>query len=176
MPTQQETAKILGISDRWLQRLAELGMIKRRVRGEWDAIEVAKELLAYREQEIERLKADNASLNAQLQRSDGDGANKTIEDTRRAKALADKAEMEVAEMKGQLIPADQVTDWLHTPVLIMKARLNALPARAAPLVHTASSVAAAENILREHIGEAIAELGKVRDQSRRARRPIDHKT
>lgn len=162
MPTQQETAKILGISDRWLQRLAELGMIKRRPRGEWDAIEVAKELLAYREREIERLKADNANLNAQLQRTDGDGANKSVEDARRAKAMADKAEMEVAEMKGQLIPADQVADWLHTPVLIMKMRLNGVPARAAPLVHAASTVAAAENILREEIDEALAELGKVR--------------
>jgi len=160
MATQQEVAKILGISDRWLQKLAEVGAIKRRGRGEWDALECAQELLAYREREIERLKAENASLTAQVQRSDGDNAIKAVEDARRARAQADKAEMEVAEMKAMLVPSDQIADAVHSAVMIMKTRLNAIPARAAPLAHAAPTVAAAESILREHVDEALAELGR----------------
>lgn len=161
MATQIEIAEKLGISDRWLRKLVADGAIKDRGRGGWDAVEAAKDLLAYREREIERLKAEIASLTAQVQRTEGDGANKAIEDARHAKAKADKAEMEVAEMKAQLIPADQVAELLHTPILIMKTRMNAIPARAAPLAHAAPSVAAAESILREQIDEALSELGKV---------------
>lgn len=161
MATQLEIADKLGISDRWLRKLVADGAIKDRGRGGWDALDCAKELLAYREREIERLKAEVASLTAQVQRADSDTANKGQEDARHARAKADKAEMEVAEMRGQLIPADQVADLLHTPVVIMKTRLNAIPARAAPLAHSAPSVAAAESILRDQIDEALAELGKV---------------
>lgn len=161
MATQLEIAQELGISDRWLRKLVSDGAIRDRGRGGWDALDCAKDLLAYREREIERLKAENASLAGQLQRTEGDNAIKSVEDARHARARADKAEMEVSEMRGQLIPADQVADMLHMPVMIMKTRMNAIPARAAPLAHAASTVAAAESILREQIDEALAELGKV---------------
>lgn len=161
MATQLEIADKLGISDRWLRKLVSDGVLKDRGRGGWDALECAKELLAYRASEIDRLKAENASLQAQMQRSDDDRANKGLEDARHARAKADKAEMEVAEMRAQLVPADQIADAMHSAVMIMKTRINAIPARAAPLAHSAVSVAAAESILREQVDEALAELGRV---------------
>lgn len=161
MATQLEIADKLGISDRWLRKLVESGAIKDRGRGGWDALDAAKDLLTYRGNEIERLKAENASLQGQLQRTDGDTANKAIADARRAEAQADKAEMEVAELRGQLIPAEQIADAMHAAVLIMKTRMNAIPARAAPLAHAALTVAAAESLLREQVDEALAELGRI---------------
>lgn len=161
MATQLEIAEKLGISDRWLRKLVEAGAIKDAGRNAWDLATVARELLAYRELEIDRLKAENASLQAQLQRSEGTSVVKADEDTRLAKAKADKAEMEVAEMRGQLIPTEQISDALHGAVVIMKTRLAGIPAKAAPLAHAAPSVAAAEKLIRDQVDEALAELGNV---------------
>lgn len=160
MGTQQQIAHKLGFSDRWLRKLVEAGAVKEAVRNAWDAIEVARQLLAYYTALVEKQKAEIASLNSRLAAAEGSSANKADEDARLAKARADKAEMEVAEMRGQLIPSGQVAEVLHGAVIIMKTRLNGIPAKAAPLAHGAPSAAAAERIIRDHVDEALAELGK----------------
>ena len=57
MATQAEVGEKLGISDRWLRKLVEDGVLRDPGRGKWDALETAKQLLEYRGKEIERLKA-----------------------------------------------------------------------------------------------------------------------
>lgn len=161
MATQLETAEQLGISDRWLRKLVADGVVQDAGRNSWDALAVAKQLLAHHAALIERQKAQIASLTARLQRSDGSSAIKADEEARRMKALADKAEMEVAEMRGELVPADQIAEALHGAVIIMKTRLAGIPAKVAPIAHAAPSVAAAEKLIRDQVDEALAELGKV---------------
>ena len=161
MATQLETAAKLGISDRWLRQLVADGVIKNAGRNGWDPLDAARQLIAAHAATIERQKAEIASLTAQLQRSDGASAIKADEEARRMKALADKAEMEVAEMRGQLVPADQIAEALHGAIIIMKTRLAGIPAKVAPIAHAAPSVAAAEKLIRDQVDEALAELGKV---------------
>lgn len=160
MGTQSEIAAILGFSDRWLRKLIEGGAVKEAARNAWDALDVARQLITYYSTLVERQKAEIASLRAQIANAEGSSANKSDEDARLAKAKADKAEMEVAEMRGELIPAGQVAETLHGAIVIMKTRLNGIPAKAAPLAHGAPSVAAAEKVIRDHVDEALAELGK----------------
>jgi phage terminase Nu1 subunit (DNA packaging protein) len=160
MATQAEVAEMLGLSDRWLRKLVEDGALKDPGRRKWDALSTARQLLDYRGKEIERLKAQVASLESQAQRSEGSGM-KATEDARLQRAKADKAEMEAAEMRGDLIPRAQIADAMHSAVIIMKTRLNAIPAKVAPLAHAAPSVAHAERYIREQVDEALDGLGKV---------------
>lgn len=161
MATQTQIAEKLGISDRWLRKLVESGAVTDPGRNQWDALSVARQLLAYEKAETARLKAEIARLNAELQRNEGSGAIKTDEEARRMRALADKAEMEVAEMRGQLVPADQIAEAMHGAVVIMKTRLSGIPAKVAPIAHAAPSIAAAEKLIRDQIDETLADLGKV---------------
>ncbi len=167
MATQLEVANKLGISDRWLRKLVEAGAVKDRSRGAWDALDVAVELLAHEKSEIARLNGEIARLNGALQRSEGSGAVKSDEDARRAKAMADKAEMEVAEMRGELVPADDVADALGAMVQIMKTRLLAVPVKAATRVG-AKEVAFAERSIREEVVEALSELSVIKVTGRAA--------
>ena len=160
MATQAEVGEKLGISDRWLRKLVEDGVLRDPGRGKWDALETAKQLLEYRGKEIERLKAQVASLESQAQRAEVGGA-KVMEDARLQRAKADIAEMEAAEKRGELIPRNQIADVMHSAVVIMKTRLNAIPSKVAPLAHAAPSVAVAERYIREQVDEALDGLGKV---------------
>lgn len=160
MATQAEVAEKLGLSDRWLRKLVEDGAIADPGRGKWDALKTARELLEYRGKEIERLKAQVASIESQSQRSEA-GGTKAAEDARLQRAKADIAEMEAAEKRGELIPRNQIADAFHSAIIIMKTRLNAIPAKVAPLAHAAPSVAVAERHIREQVDEALDGLGKV---------------
>lgn len=162
MATQADVAAKLGISDRWLRKLVEDAVVSDPGRGKWDTVATARQLLDYRSGEIDRLKAENASLRAQQQRADGDTANKGLEDARLARAKADKAEMEAGTMRGDLIPADQVADVVHGAVMVMKTRLLAMPAKIAPLVHAASTIAVAESLIREQVEDALLELSRTK--------------
>ena len=84
-----------------------------------------------------------------------------MEDARLQRAKADIAEMEAAEKRGELIPRNQIADVMHSAVVIMKTRLNAIPSKVAPLAHAAPSVAVAERYIREQVDEALDGLGKV---------------
>lgn len=160
MGTQNEIAAKLGFSDRWLRKLVEDGVLKDPGRNAWDFADTARQIIEHQGNQIARQKAEIASLTSRLSNAEGTSANKSDEDTRLAKAKADKAEMEVAEMRGELIPAGQVAEALHGSIVIMKTRLNGIPAKAAPLAHGAPTVAAAEKVIRDQVDEALAELGK----------------
>jgi len=162
MATQAEIAAKLEISDRWLRKLVEDGAIKDPGRGNWDALQTAKQLLEYRGREIERLKAQVASLESQTQRSEA-GGTKSTEDARKARAQADIAEMEAAEMKKQLVPIGEIAEPLQSAVLILKTRIMAVPAKAATQVG-AKSPAHAKQVIEKHVVEALEGLSKIRVQ------------
>lgn len=161
MATQAEVARDLGLSERWLRELTGSKVVTDPGRGKWDALTVARELLEYRRREMERLKAEIASLKQQQLRSDGETAGKAVEDARHAKAKADKAEMEVAHMRGELILVQDVVEPLQNAVLMMKTLMLALPAKVAPKVGAKHPVRA-EEVIREHVVEALEKLSKVK--------------
>ena len=106
------------------------------------------------------MKAEVASLRGQQLRTESDGANKAQEDARLARAKADKAEMEARAMRGDLVPVEQIGEAMHSAVTVMKTRMLALPAKAAPLAHAAPTIAAAESVIREQVEEALVELSQ----------------
>ena len=149
MATQAYCAKLLGISERRFRELIGEGVIPPAQKGDYD-IEVLVPAYCANLREVA---AGRGGREAQ--------ANKSTEDARLQKARADKAEMEAAEMRGSLVPVDQIAGALHSAIIIMKTRLGAVPAKTAPLVAGVKSIPAVERVIRDNIEEALAELAKV---------------
>lgn len=150
MATIAEAARHVDLSERRFSELLEAGVIERQDRGAYD---LEKVRLAYIRYLRLRTLGSSEKTSSELE--------KAADEARLAKAKADKAEMEAAEMRGELIPAEQVAEVLHGAIVIMKTRLNGIPARAAPLACSAPSVAAAEAAIRLEVDEALGDLGKV---------------
>ena len=153
MATQAYCARLLGISERRFRELRDEGVIPDAEKGEYEVERIVPAYCAH----LREVAAGRGGGEGQVAKS--------TEDARLLKARADKAEMEAAEMRGQLVPVDQISGAMHTAVIIMKTRLGAVPAKTAPLVAGVKSIPAVERVIRENIEEALAELAKVEVRS-----------
>jgi DNA-binding CsgD family transcriptional regulator len=162
MATQVEIAEALGISERWLRQKITDGVIKPAARGQFDLATVARQYIASQGDDIARLKAENASKQAELDRmtSTPSGIDKADADARRAVAMAERAEMETALMRGDLIPSEQIADALNAAVQTMKSRVRGVPAKVAAQLG-ARDAAHAERVIRGAIDQALDELARV---------------
>ena len=82
------------------------------------------------------------------------------EKTKLTAAQARKAELEVEEMEGSLIPSQLVEDTWIDYVSNTRAKLLGLPSRIAHQVITVDKYAEAELILKEQVHEALNELAQ----------------
>tara|TARA_R100001443_G_scaffold69282_1_gene77835 strand:+ start:56 stop:556 length:501 start_codon:yes stop_codon:yes gene_type:complete len=82
------------------------------------------------------------------------------EKTRLTKAQADKAELEVSELEGQLIPAQLVQDTWTDFVANARAKLLALPSKIAHQVIALDKYAEAELLIKENVHDALSELSE----------------
>ena len=80
------------------------------------------------------------------------------ERARLAKERADAQELKNAIARGEQLPIATVETWLVALLSGVRTRLLALPAKVAPLVHAAKSIAQAEEIIRRHQCEALDEI------------------
>lgn len=86
---------------------------------------------------------------------------KTMYEEARAKKVAAEAEiteLELAKVRGELVVAsDVVSAWIDT-LMSLKAKLNSLPSKAAPLVAAEDEASVCQNVLDELVREALEEL------------------
>lgn len=148
MATQAECAEWLDISERRFRELLDEGVIERAEKGGYELRRVVQQYV----RNLREVAAGRGGGEEQIV--------KATEEARRMKAQADKAELEVAQMRGELVPADQIAEALNAAVMVMKTRLGAVPAKAASAVG-ARDVAVAEKVIREHVNEALTELSQV---------------
>lgn len=146
MTTQAYCAKLMGISERRFRELRDEGVLPRT-----DVYDIEVLLPIY----CAHLR------DVAMRRGAGSQTSMSEDEARLQKARADKAEMEAGEMRGTLVPVDQIASAMHSAVIIMKTRIGAVPAKAAPLVAGMKSIPAVERVLRDNIEEALAELSKV---------------
>lgn len=149
MATQSECADWLDISDRRFRELVDEGVLERAPeKGGYDLKAVVQQYI----RNLRTVAAGRGGGEAQAQ--------KAVDEARLARARADKAEMELDEQRGQLVPADQIADALNDAVQIMRTRVMAIPTKAAPRVG-ARDVAHAEQAIRAEVIEALTELSKI---------------
>ena len=86
------------------------------------------------------------------------GSDYDAERTRKIKAEADAAELNVAKIKGQLVMREDVIKAWESVLHATRAKLLALPAKFAPMLANESDPAVVKDVLEGGINEALAEL------------------
>ncbi len=92
----------------------------------------------------------------------GDGAALTAERARLARLQGDMQSMRNDEQRGQLLPRDEVTAAVQACFSLVRARLLALPTRAAPQVVLLKTMAEVKALLTELVYEALKELSETK--------------
>ena len=88
--------------------------------------------------------------------------DKTLESerTRLASAQAEKTELEVEVIKGNLIPSESVESVVNNMISSFRSKMLSLPTKAAPSVVQMADTSEAEELLREFVYEALTELSE----------------
>lgn len=82
------------------------------------------------------------------------------ERTRLTSAQAEKTELEIEVIKGNLVPKEQIIGTMGPMISAFRAKMLSLPTKAAPVVVNEVDAAQVEIILREYVYEALDELSE----------------
>jgi phage terminase Nu1 subunit (DNA packaging protein) len=142
-------AKLLDVTERRVRQLSSEGVIPKAARGRYEVVGAVRGYIRY---------LRNLALKGEV-----GAADYGLERARLVKARADLAEMEATRIRGDLIPAAEVTAAWTEMVALMRARLLALPDKIAPQLftsgaHETTSIAEARDMLRNAVFEALGEL------------------
>lgn len=75
-----------------------------------------------------------------------------------AKRQTEKTKIQIEQMKGDLVPANEVSEAWAALVAAMRARLLSIPTKAAPMVVVIEDQNKAKDIIKKHVNDALAEL------------------
>ena len=89
-----------------------------------------------------------------------EGSDLEVERTRLTKWQADKTELEVAVLRGELIPSEIVQRVWSGMVISFRSRVMSIPTKSAHSVLGAVNVAEAEAVLKKLVNEALEELSE----------------
>ncbi len=163
--SKAELSRQLGVS-----RAAVTGYVRRGLPVNPDGKLNSAEALAWVNSHVEPHHADRgAALAADLsedaagpgaeRRGDGEGRTAlAAERARLARAQADMQEMKNATARRLLLPRDEVTAAVQACFARVRARLRAIPTRAAPQVVLLEGIAEVKALLTALIHEALQEL------------------
>lgn len=149
MATQKELAEHLGMTPQSLGELVKKGIIT--VKKGRSPIDLDFSRIEY---------INHLRKNANHYKKSGTGGDIVEESTRLKKFQADKAELEVNQLEGKLIPADLVKDTWGDFVGNAKAKLLNIPTNLAHQVLAADNFNEAEELIKRSIYEALEELSE----------------
>ena len=133
---------VFGITSRRYRQMASDGIVPIVVNGKIDFVAAAKALVEY----YRKL-------------SDGQGSlNLTDVRTRKEAARAEREELIVKKLKGELVLKDQAERWLLGHVDEAKTAFLGLPRRMGPTLAPVSDEKEVEFVLRKEIREILEEL------------------
>ncbi len=137
-------ARFLNLTERRVQQLARDGIIPKAEKGKYDLVRCVQQYVRYLQERAY---------------GSGDTAQDSYhERARLIKAQADKTELEVAEMRGQLMPIEIIeNDWMQH-VSSCRMRLLAIPSKSAFQIASLKEPAQIERFLKAAIYEALSEL------------------
>ena len=137
-------AKLLLISERRIYQLVNDGIIPKHERGRFELAPAVQGYIRFLQ---ERQMGGNASP-----------TDYNTEKARLTKLQADFKEIELAELKGNLIPLDLVVETWQGHIGNARAKLLAMPAKAAAQTIGMDEYLESEQFLTELINEALDEL------------------
>ena len=144
--TQSQAAEVAGLTTRRLQQLDKDGSGPPRMSGGgYFAADLGRWLK-------DRLLSELGVAN------DGKAYDYEAERARLTKAQADKTELEVAELRAELIPATKIETHWQAMIAAMRARLVGLPSKIAPQVAGPDDLTRVQDMIQAGVYEALAEI------------------
>lgn len=147
--TTAELAKLLGVSEQAVRDHASRDVIPKLAKNRYE-----------RDAAVPAYCAHLREVAAGRQGEDPDAPDLTDERARLAKAQADAQEMKNAQMRGELLPREDVDAAVAAAFARVRARLIGIPAKVAPVVVTMESPAEAQAAVRDAVYEALRELSE----------------
>ncbi len=132
--------EFLGLTVARISQMVKDGVLVRDGRGRYPFLKSVKSY-------IDMLKGGGAKA-----------ADYNVERTRLTKAQADEKELQVKQLQGDLIPAEDVLEEWQKMLSSMRSKLLSIPSKTAHLVIAAEKYQEAERIIRERIYEALQEM------------------
>ncbi|MCK5748506.1 MAG: hypothetical protein KAH44_19980 [Oricola sp.] len=144
-------AKILNLSERRVQQLVKEDILPKPEKGKYDLIACVRAYIKYLQERA--FGKDAAPQDTHLERA------------RLLKAQADKTELEVDTLRGNLMPVETIeADWLAM-VMACRSRLLSIPSKTAFQIATLSDAHEIERFLKRVIYEALTELASMDDDA-----------
>lgn len=146
--TSEELAKVLRISKRTVQSLAQQGIITCRkvgTKNEYDLYVVVNEYFAYLAKKAERFSAP-------------DNEEELEAEIRLKRAKADMAELELEEIRGSLYAAEDVEKITNDLIWHIKSAVLSLPEMLAPELAGIDSAAEASEIIKKAVYDVLGKL------------------
>ncbi|MFM9889606.1 MAG: hypothetical protein ACKVOE_03030 [Rickettsiales bacterium] len=139
-------ARLFNLTERRLQQMAREGIIPKPEKGKYDLIGCTRAYIKYLQE-----RATGRDIEPQ---------DAYLERARLLKAQADKVELEVKNLNGEVVPSEQVELLWSGLVASFRLRMLAMPVRCALRVMNLKTYAEVEGCLREHVHEALNELSR----------------
>ena len=144
------------MGERNLIELISRGVIERKPgRGKYDLDEVRVAYIRHiREKAAGRDRGAEAEAAEEQKQYEAERA-------RHMTARADRAEIELASMRGELVPADEIADAISQALSTFKQKIFAVPSKLAPRLASNRKADDCERLMRDEIKAAFEELSKV---------------
>lgn len=136
-------AKLLMLTPRRVQQLANDGVFPKGERGKYELVPTVQGYIKF---------LKDRAIGGDVQGDDSEHKRRLM------KARADIAEMEAERMAGELVPVDAVEKTWTDIVARFRARMLAVPPKAAPLTSVDATVEGNHEIIETFIHEGLAEL------------------
>jgi len=147
-------AKLLMITPRRLQQLAKEGHVPKAERGRYELVAAVQGYVRF--------------LRDRAVAGDAGGGGEAQDRVRLVRARADIAEFEARRLEGELVPVEEVGEAWSEMVARFRARMLALPSKAAPVAAAEERAEVVHDIIETFIHEALAELAEVSVEGRPA--------
>ena len=144
-------ARLFNLTERRVQQMAREGIIPKPEKGKYDLIGCTRAYIKYLQE-----RATGRDIEPQ---------DAYLERARLLKAQADKVELEVKSMNGEVVPSEQMELLWSGLVASFRLRMLALPVWCTPQVMNLETHAEVESCLREYVYEALNELARYDPQS-----------
>lgn len=139
-------ARLFNLTERRIQQMARDGIIPKPEKGKYDLIGCTRAYIKYLQE-----RASGREVEPQ---------DAYLERARLLKAQADKTELEVKSMNGEVVPSEQVEMLWSGLVAAFRAKMLAMPTRCALRVMNLKTYPEIESCLRDHVHEALTELSR----------------
>lgn len=137
-------SKLLLLTDRRVQQLAKDGVIPKTEHGRYELAPAVQGYIRY----LQDRTVGNAAAPADYH----------LEKSRLTRLQADKAEMEVKEIAGELVRVEDLLNSWHEILMDCKGKILSIPSKLATVVIDIDDPAEAQELIEFHLREALEEL------------------